>query len=140
MSCMKGVPVRSVVAKGGARKGASQKRQIIRRKYPVGAEVQQGGGVHFRVWAPKSPSAAIEFEASLSPLQPEPKGYFSGFVPKARAGSLYKIELDSGSYPDPVSRFQPEGPHGPSQVVDPAVYKWKDNGWKGVTRRGQVIY
>src|SRR5690349_9849546 len=98
---MKGVTVRSVVAKGGERKGASRKRQNIRRKYAVGAEVQQGGGVHFRVWAPKSSSAAIEFEDSLSPLQPEPEGYFSGFVPKARVGSLYKIELDSGSYPDP---------------------------------------
>src|SRR6185436_8745817 len=40
----------------------------------------------------------------------------------------------------PVSRFQPEGPHGPSRVVDPARFQWTDSQWRGVTLEGQVIY
>ena len=43
-------------------------------------------------------------------------------------------------YPDPASRFQPEGPHGPSEVVDPNGYSWSDRGWKGIGLKGQVIY
>src|SRR5205823_393196 len=42
--------------------------------------------------------------------------------------------------PDPASRFQPEGPHGPSQIVNPLLYSWKDEAWKGVRLEGQVIY
>ena len=42
--------------------------------------------------------------------------------------------------PDPASRFQPEGPHGPSEVVDPAAFRWTDGDWAGVPARGQVIY
>src|SRR5207302_4442933 len=42
--------------------------------------------------------------------------------------------------PDPVSRFQPHGPHGPSQVVDPARFLWTDQAWKGVGLAGQIIY
>ncbi|HSG39093.1 MAG TPA: malto-oligosyltrehalose trehalohydrolase, partial [Thermoanaerobaculia bacterium] len=44
------------------------------------------------------------------------------------------------AFPDPASRFQPEGPHGPSQVVDPSTFQWTDRDWRGVTREGQVIY
>ena len=58
------------------------------------------------------------------PLEAEGDGYFSGVVPAARAGSLYRFRLDGGdAFPDPASRFQPEGPHGPSQVVDPGAYR-----------------
>lgn len=53
---------------------------------------------------------------------------------------LYKYKLDSGSFPDPASRFQPEGPHGPSQIVDPSQFRWTDSKWKGPSRAGQVIY
>ena len=43
--------------------------------------------------------------------------------------------------PDPASRFQPEGPHGPSQVVDPLAYRWADDAWRGPAAvEGQVIY
>ena len=53
----------------------------------------------------------------------------------------YRYRLDGGqAYPDPCSRFQPEGPHGPSLIVDPRAYQWHDEGWPGVTMHGQVIY
>ena len=54
---------------------------------------------------------------------------------------LYRFRLDGeNSYPDPASRFQPEGPHGPSQIVDPAAFGWTDRDWCGIHIEGQVIY
>lgn len=72
-------------------------------------------------------------------LSAESGGYFSGLVPEARPGSLYRLKLDSGSFPDPASRFQPEGPHGPSQVIDPA-FAWTDDNWRGLPAREWVLY
>ncbi len=60
----------------------------------------------------------------------------------AGAGALYRFRLDGGDslYPDPASRFQPDGPHGPSQVIDLSAYQWRDAGWGGVRAQGQVVY
>ncbi len=116
------------------------------RKYPIGAEVRPGG-VLFRVWAPRRKSVEVVFEQSggrslsVAALEPEPGGYYSSFVPEAAAGALYRFRLDGGdSFPDPVSRFQPRGPHGPSEVIDPASFAWSDRAWSGLSLRGQVIY
>lgn len=74
-------------------------------------------------------------------LRPEPGGYFAGLAPGVRPGARYRYRLDGGeTFPDPASRFQPEGPHGPSEVIDPASFKWTDRGWTGVRIRGQVMY
>src|SRR3982751_2537218 len=90
------------------------------RRLPVGAEPNRGGGVRFRVWAPRRRSVEVVFEGSADrpvALQGEGNGYFSGVAPQAGAGALYKYRLDGGgAFPDPVSRYQPRGPHGPSQV------------------------
>jgi maltooligosyltrehalose trehalohydrolase len=68
-------------------------------------------------------------------------GYFSGLVPIATAGMLYRYRLDNGdAYPDPCSRYQPQGPHGPSLIVDPSTYAWLYPDWQGVRMQGQVIY
>ncbi|HEV7405970.1 MAG TPA: malto-oligosyltrehalose trehalohydrolase [Chthoniobacteraceae bacterium] len=109
------------------------------RRFPVGAELVPGG-VHFRVWAPASRRAAVEADGKQHPLESEGGGYFSGLVPELAAGARYKFALDAGTFPDPVSRFQPEGPHGPSQVVDPAAFVWTDGDWPGAGFAGQVIY
>jgi maltooligosyltrehalose trehalohydrolase len=56
-------------------------------------------------------------------------------------GTLYKLRVDGhGPYPDPLSRFQPQGPHGPSQLVDPQSYEWGDAHWRGAPLHGQVLY
>jgi maltooligosyltrehalose trehalohydrolase len=74
-------------------------------------------------------------------LQAEDSGYFSGLAPDARAGSRYKYKLDGGeTAPDPASRFQPEGPHGSSEVVDASAFPWADRSWRGVALPHQVIY
>jgi len=116
------------------------------RRFPVGAELQPDGSVHFRVWAPGNQSLSVElfkspWEGAQSfPLLREDSGHFSGSVPVARAGDRYKFRLESGTFPDPASRFQPEGPHGPSAIVDPTVFKWTDATWRGLPTKDLVIY
>ena len=111
------------------------------RRLPIGAELLPGGGASFRVWAPKRRRVEVLIEGgSAHPLDAEPGGYFSGRVAAAGAKTLYRYRLDGGdAFPDPASRFQPDGPHGPSMVVDPA-FAWRDAGWKGRAIRGQVLY
>jgi maltooligosyltrehalose trehalohydrolase len=115
------------------------------RKFPIGAEVIDGAGVDFRVWAPSSQTAAVELylaedsAGSHAPLQNEGNGYFSGTVATARKDARYRIRLDHGAFPDPMSRYQPEGPHGPSQVVD-SHFCWNDAAWRGRPPRELVIY
>jgi maltooligosyltrehalose trehalohydrolase len=119
------------------------------RRFPVGAEVMPRGGVHFRVWAPRSKKVALQLSentnlsdsiANTIEMEPQENGYFSVFVRDARPGMNYKFKLKEGSFPDPASRFQPEGPHGPSQIVDGRKFKWTDEQWRGVRREGQIIY
>jgi len=110
------------------------------RRLPIGAEPHEDG-THFRVWAPRTRAVEVLAESgSTTSLKPEGDGYFSGVAPLA-AGARYRYRLDDGqAYPDPASRFQPEGPHGPSVVLDPTTFRWSDNRWPGVTPPGQVIY
>jgi maltooligosyltrehalose trehalohydrolase len=112
------------------------------RQMPIGAEVLADGGVHFRVWAPKRRRVEVVLQGVASAaLEPEGGGYLSGRLATARAGSRYRYRLDGGdAFPDPASRFQPEGPHGPSEVIDPRAYAWGDSGWRGRPLPGQVIY
>jgi maltooligosyltrehalose trehalohydrolase len=113
------------------------------RHLPIGAEPQPDGGVHFRVWAPRCREVAVEIEG-LEPaaLQSEPDGYFSLWSLPARPGMRYRFRLDRSemALPDPASRFQPEGPHGPSEIVDPETFAWTDDGWRGIAREHLVIY
>jgi maltooligosyltrehalose trehalohydrolase len=116
---------------------------LLKRKLPVGAEITPEG-VHFRVWAPASKKVSVQLISAEGTkaisLKPEAGSYFSGMVAEARANMLYKFQVDSGEFPDPASRFQPEGPHGASQIIDPKKFQWTDNSWRGVIREGQVIY
>ncbi len=123
-----------------------------RRRRPIGAEVVPGLGVHFRVWAPKRKTVEVVIEGGpgssssgqhAAALQAEPNGYFSGLVTDAGPGTLYRFRLDGSRdlVIDPASRFQADGPHGPSQVVNPSAFAWKDADWCGPgSTRGQVLY
>jgi len=109
----------------------------------MGADLTDGG-VHFRVWAPSRHSVEVVVEGGeerVVPLEKDGSGYFAGLVEGIAAGARYKYRLDSrDSFPDPASRFQPEGPHHASEVVDPSAFRWTDSKWRGVTLEGQVIY
>jgi maltooligosyltrehalose trehalohydrolase len=122
------------------------------RRFPVGAE-RIGNGIHFRVWAPerktvklamssKSEDLARVLPTTEVELQAEGNGYFSAHLPDVGVETLYRYLLDDDPqpYPDPASRFQPQGPHGPSQVVDASTFGWTDAAWTGIELQGQVIY
>lgn len=120
----------------------------VTRRLPVGAEVQPTGGVHFRVWAPRRQQVSVSVYdtggslLATEPLMAEDHGYFSALVAEAAAGMSYGFRLDNDErlYPDPASRFQPNGPHDLSEVVDPSAYQWQDRDWPGSQLAGQVIY
>jgi maltooligosyltrehalose trehalohydrolase len=115
---------------------------LVSRRLPVGAELIGDHRVHVRVWAPPARSMELVLNGQNPiALTKGPEGYWSIDV-EARAGDRYQFRIDGSEklYPDPASRFQPEGPHGPSEIVDPAAYKWSDAGWKGASITGQVIY
>ena len=110
---------------------------------PLGASLTVDG-VRFRVWAPDQRSVEVEFDGGSVPvlsLASEGEGYFGGVSTEARPGHSYRFRLDGAeSHPDPYSRFQPGGPHGPSMIVDPARYEWRDAEWRGLDPARQVIY
>ena len=108
---------------------------------PLGATVG-AQGVSFRVWAPSAQKVQVVFDVG-PPLELEPVdgGDFVGTAETRKAGDRYRYRLDDrGPFPDPCSRFQPDGPHGPSEVVDSSTYEWRDKAWRGVTMPGQVVY
>lgn len=116
------------------------------RRLPMGAELQPGGGVHFRVWAPKVKSVTVVMETEQITFELEPEidspGVFSGFSELANAATQYRFRLGDAEkpIPDPMSRYQPDGPHGPSQVIDPSTFQWTDNEWCGSRPESQIIY
>lgn len=116
----------------------------LERRLPIGAEITSSGAA-FRVWAPRRRKVAVVFENNAAPelaLDRDPDGYFSGNAPQAKAGFLYRFRLDDDPklYPDPASRFQPDGVHGPSQIVDASTFPWTDGAWRGVSGLRQVLY
>jgi maltooligosyltrehalose trehalohydrolase len=118
-------------------------RSKVSRRLPIGAEIQPQGGVHFRVWAPAAKEVAIAFDSGPSlALIAEPDGYFSALAEEAAVGTCYRFQLDGHdlALPDPASRFQPDGPHGSSEIVDPSGFAWSDGEWKGVPQERLVIY
>lgn len=104
------------------------------------------GGAHFRVWAADARRVDLVIygetpAVGTRPLEPEGAGYFGAWVPGARPGDRYAYRIDGGDpRPDPASRSQPEGVHGPSQIVDPRAFAWSDQGWRGVALEDAVIY
>lgn len=112
----------------------------INRKFPVGAEIVSGGA-SFRVWAPLRKQVEVILDGAAAALEAEGGGYFSGAIDAIVPGARYRFRLDGGdAFADPASRFQPEGPHGPSQLVDPGAFRWTDAEWRGLSIAGQVVY
>src|SRR5262249_7282892 len=121
--------------------GGSRVSVLLRRRLPVGAEIVNEG-VDFRGWAPFRRRVDVVIDESrLIPMHNEQNGYFSQNVDSVNPGAQYRFRLDGSElFPDSPSRFQPEGPHCPSQVVNPSTYKWNDSRWEGIHIKGQVIY
>ncbi len=113
---------------------------MLERRFGLGAELVDGG-VSFRVFCDRStPTLHIDGQMRR-PMQPEGEGYHSLFVPDLRAGARYGYMIgDTGPFPDPASRAQPQGPHHLSEVIDPSAFAWSDADWPGCRMERQIIY
>jgi maltooligosyltrehalose trehalohydrolase len=115
------------------------------RTYSQGAELI-GTKISFRTWASdKSVVALVLTDDTGAPVNEMPmsrdtEGYYQLEVPDICAGTLYQYRLDDRLFPDPASRFQPLGVHGPSQIVDPSTFRWTDADWRRPNIDDFVIY
>jgi len=98
-------------------------------------------GVRFRLFAPAARAVTLEYDGKTAPLEWRGEGWFEAFVADARVGTRYRFRVrDDLSVPDPASRFQPEGVHGPSEVVDPAQFERTARDWSGRAWNEMVFY
>ena len=120
----------------------------VARRLPIGTEVSTGHrepGSHARVWAPDHARITLVVEGDAPRevvLAREPDGHHAGFIPGLVDGGRYRFRLgdDPALYADPASRFQPDGPLGSSQVVDPSRFAWTDAAWRGIAPDRHVLY
>jgi len=103
------------------------------------------GQIDFRVWAPAHTDVEVVLEhptTTAIPMTAEEHGYFSALVRDPGRPVLYRFRPSGKEVllPDPAARFQPEGPHGPSEVIDPMPFAWTDQSWRGPDLLGQIIY
>ncbi|RPJ02979.1 MAG: malto-oligosyltrehalose trehalohydrolase, partial [Chloroflexi bacterium] len=110
---------------------------------PLGAHFQGEQQCSFLVWAPNVEQVEVRVKTPAErvfPLRRDERGYHYGLVEGLEPGGRYYYCLDqSVERPDPASSFQPEGVHGPSEVIDPA-FDWEDQGWFGLPLRDYLIY
>lgn len=120
---------------------------------PQGADLV-GEGVRYRVWArdarrvetlvwsgDEPPVRSGDGAPRAVALALDASGYFHGLDHLGEPGDLYKFRIDGGeAYPDPASRYQPEGVHGRSRVIDPRQFTWHDAAWRKPALRDLVIY
>ncbi|HVL67889.1 MAG TPA: malto-oligosyltrehalose trehalohydrolase [Vicinamibacterales bacterium] len=102
-------------------------------------------GVRFRIWSPDARRLTLVIHSGAAagehPLARAESGVFETWVRGAAAGDRYAYTIDgSETLPDPASRFQPEGVHGPSEVVDPQTFAWTDTRWRPRIVNDLVVY
>lgn len=109
-----------------------------------GATLYPDGSVCFSVWAPRVREMAVRFvstDREPVPLKRQADGVHTATVAGLQPGTRYCYVLEGErTRPDPVSRYQPEGVHGPSEVVDPDSFAWTDQQWKGLPLAELIIY
>ncbi len=108
-----------------------------------GAHLSPARCVPFRIFAPAVESVALRLEEGPEDelMSRVDGGWFERMEEAGKAGMRYRFVLPDGSVvADPASRYQPEGVHGPSEVVDPAAYVWTDNQWQGRPWSQTVLY
>jgi malto-oligosyltrehalose trehalohydrolase len=127
------------------RRVTSGEAESVRRRHrmPFGAELRADGAVRFRLWAPAQDRVMLEFGdlSETAAMTALPDGWHEHVVAGAAAGMRYRFRLEDGTaVPDPASRHQPQDVHGPSEVIDPAAYAWRDGDWRGRPWHEAVLY
>lgn len=146
---------RSYLLEGRSLALLSQRRQFdqvappqLRRRYfmPFGAQVLEGGRIRFRLWAPAAERVDLLLETTHGgsvtiPMACTEAGWYELTSDRATAGDLYRYRIHGfGEVPDPASRYNPQGVHGPSQVLEPGQFVWNDRGWRGRPWEEAIIY
>lgn len=110
----------------------------------IGSDYLGNGSCQFTVWAPTLKEVAVQIvspEKRLIPMQQNEEGHWKVTTPGIEPGTLYFYKLEgTNDRPDPASKFQPQGVHGPSQVVDHSTFAWNDADWSGVPLEETIIY
>ncbi|HUE47805.1 MAG TPA: malto-oligosyltrehalose trehalohydrolase [Steroidobacteraceae bacterium] len=119
----------------------------IRRQHhmPFGAQLTAAAAVRFRLWAPAARQVDLMLYdtggTQALAMRALPGGWFELETGAARAGSLYRFRLDGlREVADPASRRNPQGVHGPSEVIDPCAFAWDDEDWRAPPWPAAVIY
>jgi maltooligosyltrehalose trehalohydrolase len=103
----------------------------------------KNGQCTFTVWAPECSSVQVVLDASPElPWQMEKGefGYWTITIDQVTPGMRYWYKLDNElQRPDPVSRWQPQGVHGPSAITD-ISFNWTDTEWQGMELAELIIY
>jgi maltooligosyltrehalose trehalohydrolase len=119
---------------------ATQEITLTRQSLPFGAELLPGGGVRFRLWAPGEKTIDLSIAGRFLRMKGN-DGWFEHIEPKAGAGTRYRYRIDGELLvPDPASRFQPEDVGGPSEVIDPEAFQWREQAWRNRPWNEAVIY
>ena len=109
----------------------------------AGAWCSEEGVCRFKVWAPLRSRMALRLldqKSSSVEMRKDGSGYFVAEVTAAPGTKYLYVPDEEKSYPDPASQFQPDGVHGPSQIVAHNNYKWNDDSWRGIPLRELVLY
>ncbi len=116
---------------------------------PFGAALLPAGGTQFRLWAPSSARVELELQTDLrAPRRIAMRatdGWHEAVVADAAAGSRYRYWVQGRdghilAVPDPASRFNPDGVHGASVIVDPQAFAWRHAEWRGRTWPESILY
>ena len=109
----------------------------------LGATLLDRRRCRFVVWAPRASQVSVRVETPQPrtvPMAPQPDGYFEAIVDGVEPNARYRYLVNgTTARPDPASRFQPDGVHGPSQLVPP-TFAWHDQSWSGLPLERYVIY
>jgi maltooligosyltrehalose trehalohydrolase len=117
--------------------------EILTQQPRIGAHRLPNGSWEFLLWAPNARSVRLQLcpGNELIELERLPHGYFRTNVAEVDESTQYLYRLDDQrSLPDPGSRFQPEGVHGPSQIVDTGSFQWTDQEWQGIPLESSIFY
>ena len=107
----------------------------------LGAVYAGEGSCRFTVWAPLARRVEVRLGERVETLSPIDRGYHEGVLDGVAPGDRYALSLDGGpERADPASRWQPDGVHGPSAIVDPGAFRWTDRGFAAPRLRDLVLY
>jgi len=110
----------------------------------IGANYQGNNRCEFTVWAPTLNQVAVQIvspQKRLLPMQQNAAGYWQTAAADIPPGTLYTYQLEAKTdRPDPASKYQPQGVHAPSQVIDESAFTWTDTDWQGVPLPEMIIY